>query len=66
MRKKNKESDDVESFDNSSVNSEEPQSKSFMIGGGQKLVNISLPGTSTVIKMLKSRGNRPIKSSYIA
>jgi len=53
MRKKIKESDDVESFDNSSVNSEEPQSKSFMIGGGQKLVNLSLPGTAITTKISK-------------
>lgn len=66
MRKKNKESEDVESFDNSSVNSEEPQSKSFMVGGGQKLVNLSLPGTSNNIKILKLRGNRPIKNNHIA
>lgn len=52
MRKKIKESDDVE-FDNSSANSEEPQSKSFMVGGGQKLVNLSLPGTLFPTKMSK-------------
>lgn len=46
MRRKTKEMDDLESHDNSSVNSEEPQSKSFMVGGGQKLVNLTFPGRS--------------------
>lgn len=46
MRRRNKEADDVESFEESSLNSEEPQSKSFMVGGGQKVVSLTLPGTS--------------------
>ena len=44
MRRKNKESEDIESYENSSMNSEEPQSKSFMIASNSRLVSLTLPG----------------------
>lgn len=50
MRRKNKETDDIESQENSSMNSEEPQTKSFMVGGGQKTVTLTIPGTLPSIK----------------
>lgn len=50
MRRKNKETDDIESQENSSMNSEEPQTKSFMVGGGQKTVTLAIPGILPSIK----------------
>ena len=51
MRRKNKESEDIESYENSSINSEEPQSKSFMNSSNSRLVSLSLPGNFVLIQM---------------
>lgn len=65
MRRKNKESEDIESYENSSMNSEEPQSKSFMIASNSRLVSLTLPGISIFTQISYWRKHRPSRSNPI-
>lgn len=45
MNRKSKATEDIDSQENSSATSEEPQSKSFMVGGGTRTVALNIAGT---------------------
>jgi hypothetical protein len=65
MRRKSKATEDIDSQENSSATSEEPQSKSFMVGGGIRTVALNLAGILFVTQMLLSNTKNTIKSSHI-
>ena len=63
MFKKHKDTADIEEF--SSATSEEPQSKSFMVGGGSRIVALTLPGIHLSTQMFPFSKNKLIRSNPI-
>lgn len=66
MRRKSKATEEIDSQENSSATSEEPQSKSFMVGGGTRTVALNLAGKFLLTQMFRSSRKNSIKSSRTA